>query len=43
MSEEVKSVSNEHTFGQDTDDIDFIRQRLVYLCEKVGYRLRKNI
>ncbi len=42
VSDEVKSVSNEHTFGQDIDDIDFIRQKLVYLCEKVGYRLRKK-
>lgn len=42
VSEEVKSVSNEHTFGQDTNDVDFIRQNLIYLCEKVGYRLRKK-
>ncbi|WP_456406507.1 DNA polymerase IV [Caldithrix abyssi] len=40
--EEVKSVSNEHTFGKDVDDVDVVRKQLVYLAEKVGYRLRKK-
>ncbi|NOX88165.1 MAG: DNA polymerase IV [Calditrichaeota bacterium] len=42
VREEVKSVSNEHTFPEDTADIDVLRQKLIYLCEKVGYRLRKK-
>ncbi len=42
IREEVKSVSNEHTFSEDTADIDVLRQKLIYLCEKVGYRLRKK-
>ena len=42
VTEEVKSVSNEHTFGQDVRDVELIRKKLVYLCEKVGYRLRKK-
>lgn len=41
-TETVKSVSNEHTFGQDTDDPQVIRQKIIYLAEKVGYRLRKK-
>ncbi|HHJ51831.1 MAG TPA: DNA polymerase IV [Caldithrix abyssi] len=38
----VKSVSNEHTFGQDTADKEEIHHTLFYLSEKVGYRLRKK-
>ena len=38
----VKSVSNEHTFGKDVDDIDLIMSTLLKLSEKVGYRLRKK-
>ena len=42
VEDEVKSVSNEHTFGRDTSDEDEIRQTLLFLAEKVGYRLRKK-
>jgi len=40
--ETIKSVSNEHTFAQDTDNPDEIRRTLLFLAEKVGYRLRKK-
>ena len=40
--EGVKSVSNEHTFGTDTANPDEIRHTLLFLAEKVGYRLRKK-
>ena len=40
--DQVKSVSNEHTFSTDTNDIEMIRSQLIYLCEKVGYRLRQK-
>jgi len=40
----VKSVSNEHTFERDTDDSREIRKTLLFLSEKVGFRLRdKNL
>ena len=42
VEETVKSVSNEHTFDQDTDDRDELRHTLLFLAEKVGYRLRKK-
>ena len=38
---EVKSISNEITFSQDSDDIHFLTQTLMRLSDKVGYRLRK--
>jgi len=38
----VKSVSNEHTFGKDVDDMELILGTLLKLSEKVGYRLRKK-
>ncbi|MBD3223905.1 MAG: DNA polymerase IV [Caldithrix sp.] len=38
----VKSVSNEHTFGQDTNVIATIENTLFHLAGKVGYRLRKK-
>jgi len=40
--EEIKSLSHEHTFDQDTKDINLIRQTLLSLSEKVSRRLRKN-
>jgi nucleotidyltransferase/DNA polymerase involved in DNA repair len=38
----VKSVSNEHTFSEDTLDDDLIHETLLKLTEKVGYRLREK-
>ncbi len=40
--EEVKSVSNEVTFEEDTNDADFVRQTIFTLSEKVGGRLRRS-
>ncbi len=40
--EGVKSVSNEHTFSKDTADQDKLKQTLLYLSDKTGYRLRKK-
>ncbi len=40
--EGVKSVSNEHTFREDVFDADRLRQTLLQLSEKVGYRMRKK-
>ena len=40
--EGVKSVSNEHTFGQDVKDTEQLLKTLLWLCEKVGYRLRQK-
>lgn len=41
-SEGVKSVSNEHTFGQDVHTEGQLKQTLLRLSEKVGYRLRQK-
>ncbi len=38
--EGVKSVSNEHTFGRDINDPEELLKTLLWLSEKVGYRLR---
>ncbi len=40
--EGVKSVSNEHTFGRDVNDVEQLLQTLLWLSEKVGYRLRQK-
>ncbi len=40
--EEIKSVSNEHTFGKDTLDGTYVRSTMAALCEKVAYRLRSK-
>jgi len=40
--EGVKSVSNEHTFGQDVSESAKLEQTLLWLSEKVGYRLRQK-
>jgi len=37
---EAKSISNEFTFSQDTQDRKAIEAKLSYLCEKVSSRLR---
>lgn len=40
--EEIKSISNEITFEQDTSDREKIKGTLLSLCEKVSGRLRKE-
>lgn len=42
IGERVKSISNEHTFSRDITDGEFVRKRLSALCDKVGFRLRKQ-
>ncbi|MBF0479570.1 MAG: DNA polymerase IV [Candidatus Omnitrophica bacterium] len=42
LDHEVKSVSNEHTFDEDTRDINILHQTLSWLAEKVSYRLRQD-
>jgi DNA polymerase-4 len=37
-----KSISHEHTFGEDTADIAQIESTLTHLCEMVGRRLREH-
>jgi DNA polymerase-4 len=37
-----KSISHEHTFGEDTADRDRIESTLAHLCEMVGRRLREH-
>jgi len=39
---EARSVSNEHTFGEDTSEASRIEPCLMRLCEKVSARLRKD-
>ncbi len=39
---DAKSISNEHTFGVDCDNIAVVRQRLIELTENVGRRLRRS-
>jgi nucleotidyltransferase/DNA polymerase involved in DNA repair len=38
----VKSVSNEITFFHDLYDMEILRETLLHLCEKVGYRMRQK-
>ncbi len=40
--EEAKSISNEVTFDKDTSDRSLIESNLLYLCEKVSGRLRRE-
>ena len=40
--EEIKSISNETTFGKDIDDEEEIERTLRQLSEKVAYRLRQQ-
>lgn len=42
VEEDVKSVSNEHTFDVDTSNIEKVHEILLYLSEKVSRRLRKQ-
>jgi DNA polymerase-4 len=37
-----KSISHEHTFGEDTADLDRLESTLARLCEMVGRRLREH-
>jgi DNA polymerase-4 len=37
-----KSISHEHTFGEDTADIPKLEATLAHLCEMVGRRLREH-
>jgi DNA polymerase-4 len=39
---EPKSISHEHTFGEDTADVDRLEATLAHLAEKVGRRLREH-
>jgi nucleotidyltransferase/DNA polymerase involved in DNA repair len=38
----AKSVGAEHTFEQDTADLDLMRRTLLALCDRVGGRLRRE-
>src|SRR5262249_58350600 len=44
IGEEVgpKSISHEHTFGEDTADLDQLESTLARLCEMVARRLREH-
>jgi DNA polymerase-4 len=37
-----KSISHEHTFGEDTADVEKLEATLAHLAEKVGRRLREH-
>jgi nucleotidyltransferase/DNA polymerase involved in DNA repair len=39
--ETIKSVSNEHTFHEDVKDLVELKRTLLYLSEKVAFRLKK--
>ena len=39
---QAKSISHEHTFNQDTRDLERIESTLAHLCELVGRRLRDH-
>ncbi len=41
-SREAKSISNETTFMEDVQDLTKLMETLLYLSEKVGYRMRKH-
>jgi DNA polymerase-4 len=40
--EDPKSISHEHTFSEDTADLDHLESTLAHLAEKVGRRLREH-
>jgi DNA polymerase IV len=42
VAEAPKSVSHEHTFGEDTDDASQMEATLAHLAEKVARRLREH-
>ncbi len=39
---EIKSIGHEHTFDEDTGDGKLIENKIMFLCEKVAFRLRKS-
>lgn len=39
---EAKSVSTEHTFEENTDNIDFLMKELVRMTEKIAHELRED-
>lgn len=41
-TEEIKSVSHEHTFDEDTADAGLVRKTILVISEKLSRRLRKN-
>ena len=41
-SHESKSISTEHTFSENTDDIDFLLEELSKMSEKLGHQLREE-
>jgi DNA polymerase-4 len=41
-AEDAKSISHEHTYNQDTADINQLESTLMRLCEMVGRRLRES-
>jgi len=41
-SAQTKSVSNEVTFQHDVDDMDFLKDKLLFLSEKVAFRLHRQ-
>lgn len=41
--EAAKSVGNELTYSKDVKDLDHIKEEVLLLADKVGYRLRKHL
>ena len=41
-SHEAKSISTEHTFSENTADLDFLNAELVRMTEKLGHELREE-
>lgn len=41
VDEEIKSISHEHTFDEDTGDVEDIRKIILWISEKLSRRLRK--
>jgi DNA polymerase-4 len=39
---EAKSVSTENTFGENTDDMEFLMSEIVRMTEKIAYELRED-
>ncbi len=39
---ERKSIGTEHTFDQDTTDLQFLEARLVGMCEEIGFQMRQE-
>ena len=39
---EAKSISTEHTFSENTSDIDFLQSELLRMTEKLGHELRDD-